>query len=83
MATHKSAIKRHRQSLKRNARNRAVKAEIKTLTKRLGTASKEETPALLKKVQSKLAKAGQARVIHKKNAGKRISNAVKLAAARQ
>ena len=66
MATHKSAIKRYRQSLKRNARNRAVKAEIATLTKKLSSAPAAEKAALVKKVQSKLAKASQAGLMHKK-----------------
>lgn len=34
MATHKSAIKRHRQSLKRKAVNRARKSELKTWIKK-------------------------------------------------
>ena len=34
MATHKSADKRHRQSLKRQARNAALKARLRTLVKK-------------------------------------------------
>ncbi len=35
MATHKSAIKRHRQSLRRRSRNRHIKVGMGTLVKRL------------------------------------------------
>lgn len=34
MATHKSAIKRHRQSLRRRSRNRHIKVGVGTLVKR-------------------------------------------------
>ena len=33
MANHKSAIKRHKQSIKRNARNRAARTRVKNVVK--------------------------------------------------
>jgi small subunit ribosomal protein S20 len=73
MATHKSALKRHRQSLKRKQRNRAMKSEIHTLTKKVISASEEEAPTVLKALQSKIDKAGRKGVLHHKNAAHRVS----------
>jgi len=82
MATHKSALKRHRQSLKRNRKNRTVKAEIHTLTKKLASVSKEEAPALLKTLQSKIDKAGRRSIIHSKNASHRVSKLMRATSAK-
>ncbi len=38
MADHKSAIKRHKQSLKRKARNTTVKSSLKSVTKKVEAA---------------------------------------------
>ncbi|MBU0504680.1 MAG: 30S ribosomal protein S20 [bacterium] len=73
MATHKSALKRHRQSLKHRQSNRAMKAEIQTLTKKVINASEEEAPVVLKALQSKIDKAGRKGVLHYKNAAHRVS----------
>ena len=40
MANHKSAIKRHKQSVKRAARNRTVKTRIKNVVKSVRAATK-------------------------------------------
>lgn len=82
MANHKSAIKRHRQSLKRNERNRARKSEIWTLTKKVMAAPKEEAVVLLKTLQSRLDKAGKRNIFHKRNAGKKIAKLMKVVAAK-
>lgn len=82
MAEHKSALKRHRQSLKRNARNRQDKSEIWTLTKRLTAASKEDAGDVLKLLQSKIAKAGRKSVFHHKAASKKIAKMMKIAASK-
>lgn len=82
MATHKSALKRHRQSLKRRERNRVKKAEIRTLKKKLAAASKDEAPALMKKLQSKVDKAGHSPVMHRKAAAKIVSKAMRAVAAK-
>ena len=58
MANHKSAIKRHRQSEKRRARNASVKSTLKTAVKRVKDAVKsanaEEAQANLKTAESLL-----------------------------
>jgi len=77
MANHKSALKRHRQSLKRNTRNRSLKSEIWTLTKKVTSAPKTEAVALMQQLQSILAKAGRKGVLHKKTASKHISHMMK------
>ena len=45
MATHKSAEKRHRQSLKRRSRNRHAKGEIKDAIKAVRSAIAKKVPA--------------------------------------
>ena len=82
MANHKSAIKRHRQSLKRRARNRSTKREVLTLTKRLLEASKEEAPKLFKTLQSKLEKAGRRHVLNRKKVSRLVSKANKVVASK-
>ncbi len=77
MANHKSALKRHRQSLKANARNRAVKTRVKNLVKKVRTAVEQgdETEARLALTQatSMLDKAATKKVIHWRQAARRIS----------
>ncbi len=77
MATHKSAEKRYRQSVKRRDNNRFAKATIRsTLKKALSLAEAGKVDEA--KVQAKLAtklldKAAIHGVLHKKNAARRIS----------
>lgn len=78
MANHKSAIKRHRQNLKRNKRNRSQKSEISTLTKRLLNAGKEDAVALFKALQSKIDKASRKNLFHPKTAAKKVGKLQKL-----
>lgn len=84
MANHKSAIKRHRQSLKRQARNRAVKTRIKNVVKAVRAAIQEKDMAkaqeALVTANSVLDKAATKGVIHKKNASRRISRLSKAVA---
>ena len=77
MANHKSAIKRIRQTITRNARNTAQRTQVKTVTKKVLTAiesnNKEEAEKQLKfatKVISKVASKG---VLHKSAASRKIS----------
>jgi len=44
MAEHKSAMKRHRQSIKRTERNKHYKTQLKTALKRARTALEEKAP---------------------------------------
>lgn len=77
MANHKSAVKRHKQSLKRNARNRAVKTRMKSVIKDVRTAvlSKDVGAAAeaMTLATSVLAKAAGKGTIHKKKASRKIS----------
>jgi len=77
LATHKSAIKRHRQSLKASARNRAMRTRIKNVVKAVRKAVAEKDAAgaetALKQASSVLDKAGGKNVIHRRTAARRIS----------
>ncbi|MEF2232058.1 MAG: 30S ribosomal protein S20 [Pseudodesulfovibrio sp.] len=77
MANHKSALKRHRQSLKRRARNRISKTRIKNSVKavRVAIEEKDATKAMeaLKAATSVLDKASRKNVIHARQAQRRIS----------
>ncbi len=80
MATHRSALKRHRQSLKRRLRNVSCKSSIKTAIKRVNEAlskgDKEEAELLLKRATSLLDRAVSKGVLHRNNASRRISRLV-------
>ncbi|MGE4292717.1 MAG: 30S ribosomal protein S20 [Desulfovibrio sp.] len=77
MANHKSAIKRHRQSLKRRDRNRANKTRVKNVVKAVREAmeqnDKEQAAAALKSAVSMLDKAASKKVVHWRNASRRIA----------
>ena len=77
MATHKSAAKRHKQSIKRNERNRSARSEIrttiKTTLKAAETGSKEEALAGVKRASTLLDKAVVHGLHHRNNAARRIS----------
>lgn len=77
MANHKSAIKRHKQSLVNAARNRAVKTRIKNVVKAVRVAlqdkNKEVASAALVTATSVLDKAACKGVIHPRNAARHIS----------
>ncbi len=77
MANHKSALKRHRQSLKLRARNRVMKTKIKNSIKAVREAvdqkNKDAAELALKQATSTLDKAATKKVIHWRNAARRIS----------
>ena len=77
MANHKSAIKRHKQSVKRAARNRTVKTRIKNVVKAVRQAlaekSAEKATTALATASSVLDKAASKKVIHWKKAGRCIA----------
>ena len=85
MATHKSAAKRHRQSVKRNARNTAVKSAVKTAIKKAREAIASGDPAKVKEAQRAavraLDKAKSQGVLHARNAQRRIARLMKPRAA--
>ncbi|MFP2933834.1 30S ribosomal protein S20 [Pyxidicoccus sp. 3LG] len=82
MANTKSAEKRHRQSLKRRARNVTVRGEVKTAVKSareaLATKGANTTDAL-KGASKALNKAASKGVLHKRTASRRISRLAKAA----
>ncbi len=79
MANIQSAIKRHRQSLKRRARNRHYKTVMKGQVKKLRMAFddkdavREETLAMLRATTSIIAHVAQKGVIKAGNASRKIS----------
>ena len=83
MDRHPSTIKRHRQSLKRSARNRAVKAEIKTSIKKVEFATSEESArtALLEATRLLDRSAGR-NIMHANRAARLKSRLSRLVATR-
>ncbi len=73
---HKSAQKRHRQSLKRRMINRSRKSTIKTFTKKALEAvaqNAENAQELQRKAESLLDKAAKGSTMHKNTAARRKS----------
>jgi small subunit ribosomal protein S20 len=81
LATHKSAEKRDRQSVKRRERNIAAKSAIKTKIKSvLSVVETKDKKAAAKALQAAipaLDKAAVKGVIHRKNASRKISRLTK------
>lgn len=86
MANHKSAIKRHRQSLKKRDQNRnirsAVRTSVKSTKEALEKGDAKEAQLLLKKAISTISKAGVKGSLHKRNAARRISRLAKKVSAK-
>lgn len=83
MANHESAIKRHRQSLKRRTRNRSVRAAVRSSVKKARTAiaSKDNgAKESVRAAEKALASAGSKGVFHKKKVRRQISRLAKKAA---
>jgi len=82
LATIQSAVKRHKQSLKRRARNRHVRSTVKSAVKEVRAAvsgnAGEESVEALRTAASVISRAGSKGVLHKKTASRKIS---RLAAA--
>ena len=77
MATHKSALKRNKQSKEKRLRNRNVKSNLKTTIKAVTAAIEEKDQKKaqegLSQVTPVINKAASKGVIHKKNAARKIS----------
>ena len=77
MATHKSAIKRAKQSEVRRMRNRARKTVVKNVVKRvrvaLASKSAEEAQATLSQAIPVIDKAAAKGILHRKTASRKIS----------
>ena len=82
MANHKSALKRHRQSLENRDRNRATRSRMKTAVKAAVQAveAKDENAAkILSSAVSIVAKSASKGLIHKNTAARKISRLTKRA----
>lgn len=78
MANHKSAIKRHKQSLKRKARNKASKTEYRNAIKNALNATDKETAIKeARKAESLLASAAKKGILGKSTARRYISRLAK------
>lgn len=77
MANHKSALKRHRQSLKARERNRMMKTRVKNAMKAVRTAiesqDQDAVAAALKAATTVLDKAASKKVVHWRTAARKIS----------
>jgi len=77
MANHPSAEKRNRQNIKRRARNRAFRSEIRTtirsVLKAAESGDKETAESKLKTATSLLGKASIKGLHHKNNVARRVS----------
>ena len=77
LATHKSALKRHRQNQKRRLRNKIIRSQLKTSVKSFFTAvENKDKPAAQEAVKaaiSTVSKTATKGVIHKKTASRKIS----------
>ncbi|MBQ7584803.1 MAG: 30S ribosomal protein S20 [Desulfovibrionaceae bacterium] len=81
MANHKSALKRHRQSLEHQARNRANRTRVKNVVKAVNAALRSEDINAAKEklvtASSVLAKAAAKGAIHWKKAARKVSRLAK------
>jgi len=76
MAEHKSALKRHRQSLKRALRNSHYRTTLKNLVKRARAAAAEKKPEAEKLVEAAISmahKVGGKGIIPKNRASRYVS----------
>jgi len=82
LANHKSALKRARQNVIRQDRNKSEKTRVKNMTKSVLSAieekSKEAASAALTAAQSVIDKASKRGVIHKNSAARKISRLSKM-----
>ncbi|MGH9080371.1 MAG: 30S ribosomal protein S20 [Acidimicrobiales bacterium] len=85
MANIKSQIKRNRQTLKRQERNKAVRSELRTRTKRAIAAAEEDAEdreEALRLAVKRIDKAAAKGVIHKNQAANRKARLMRRTAAR-
>lgn len=86
MANIKSQIKRNRQNEKARLRNKAVRSELKTRTKRALSAAEqgsEDSVAITREAVKRIDMAASKGVIHKNTAARRKSRLMKRVAASQ
>ena len=82
LANHKSALKRIRQNVKRNERNKGFRTLVKTVTKKVTTeaeaGNKEQALVELKKAEKVIAKVGGKGILHSRAASRKISSLTRL-----
>jgi len=83
LGTKRHAKKRHRQSLERRERNRAVRSETRTVVKKAVVAAEagppEEAAEAQRRAQSAVDVAARKGVIHKRTAARKKSRLARLA----
>ena len=83
MANHKSAIKRHRQSIKKRLRNRKIKSDLNTKIKKANFEIKDGSAipqdGAVRFAVKALASAASKGIMHKKTASRKISRLMKKA----
>jgi small subunit ribosomal protein S20 len=83
MANHPSALKRHLQSVKKNARNRSAKAALATQVKKARAEIADKKAKVnegeVKKAVSLLARSARKGILHKKTVARRTSRLMKQA----
>jgi len=83
LANHKSAMKRARQNIVRQQRNKAIRTQAKNLEKRVIAAKEQDDENIVdifKKAQSAIHKAVKRNIFHKKTAGRKISKLARVIA---
>ena len=82
MANHKSALKRNRQNLKKNERNKGYRTLVRTLSKKVRTeaesVNKEQALKELKVAEKVIAKVGGKGILHARAASRKISGLTRL-----
>jgi len=83
VANHKSAEKRMRQAERRNLRNRTIRSQVKTVSKKarqaIETGESQAIQTTLKDAMSNIQKAATKGVVKKKTASRHISRLAKAA----
>ena len=82
MANHKSALKRNRQTLNKNERNKGFRTLVRTLSKKVRTeaeaGNKEQALKELKVAEKVIAKVGGKGILHARAASRKISGLTRL-----
>ncbi len=79
MANHPSAKKRHRQSLKRQERNRHVRSTVRNAVRAVqAAAGGDQAPETLARAERLLRKAGSKGVFHQKTVSRTVSRLTRL-----
>lgn len=77
MYINKSVKKRHKQSLKRQKRNKIAKSGIKNVLKKVSIAIQKNDQITIKHSIKIIAKNASKKIIHRKNASRKISRIMK------